>query len=374
MKQVELTTDLRTASGEVQDIMVDGRYAGSLVLVYREGDRLLGSLQLDQEAIDNQVERLITDKAERYIRMLADAVGASHYEVLVSRGILHTVLQQSDMSSSPATGYGLPLGEQGHDDGVADEVNIIPAARDDSFTYEDPKHLLEMEMVSSGRSVSTYVFNDAEGEEMAEAALKQYGADAQGEIHWYEEPDEALQEAAAELLVRELDEEIIDTITIRMWYQGNELENLEWVHRDVEDDEDFADEDEYGETNFEDAYDETEVVNVNDKRHGLTWSASEMEEAEETCYVMLRSRDREFRVYDLYVQERGGLPVGTATIDMSHADLTGFMDYDVPGTSVQRKTLVEVLMRELNKEIEFNTLHLTMLYRNQIIDEARVEG
>ncbi|MDM5278600.1 hypothetical protein QUF95_14445 [Paenibacillus silvae] len=374
MKQVELTTDLRTAAGEVQDIMVDGRYAGTLVLVYREGERLSGSLQLDQEVIDDQAESFITDKVEGYIRMLADAVGASHYEVLVSSGILHTVLQQPDMSTSAEAGNALAPGENAHEDGIFAEVNRIPAYRDESFTYEDPKHLLEMEMVSAGRSVSTYVFNDAEGEEMAEAALKQYGADAQGEIHWYEEPNEALQEAAAELLVRELDEEIIDTITIRMWYQGNELENLEWVHRDFEeeydnnhfdvdddedddDEKDFEDEDEYDERNFEQSL-----------------SASGMEEAEEACYVMLRSRDREFRVYDLFVQERGGLPVGTATIDMSQADLTGFMDYDVPGTSVQRQTLVDVLMRELNKEIEFDTLHLTMLYRNQIIDEARMEG
>ncbi|WP_426334470.1 hypothetical protein ACN9MH_10110 [Paenibacillus silvae] len=372
MKQVELTTDLRTAAGEVQDIMVDGRYAGTLVLVYREGERLSGSLQLDQEVIDDQAESFITDKVEGYIRMLADAVGASHYEVLVSSGILYTVLEQPDMNTGASAGNALALDENAHEDGVFAEVNRIPAYRDESFTYEDPKHLLEMEMVSAGRSVSTYVFNDAEGEEMAEAALKQYGADAQGEIHWYEEPNEALQEAAAELLVRELDEEIIDTITIRMWYQGNELENLEWVHRDFEeendnnhfdvdddenDEKDFEDEDEYDERNFEQSL-----------------SASGMEEAEEACYVMLRSRDREFRVYDLFVQERGGLPVGTATIDMSQADLTGFMDYDVPGTSVQRQTLVDVLMRELNKEIEFDTLHLTMLYRNQIIDEARMEG
>ncbi|MBB6019185.1 hypothetical protein HNR77_000242 [Paenibacillus sp. JGP012] len=376
MKQVELTTDLRTAAGEVQDIMVDGRYAGTLVLVYREGERLSGSLQLDQEVIDDQAESFITDKVEGYIRMLADAVGASHYEVLVSSGILRTVLEQPDMSTGASAGNALALGENAHEDGIFAEANRIPAYRDESFTYEDPKHLLEMEMVSAGRSVSTYVFNDAEGEEMAEAALKQYGADAQGEIHWYEEPNEALQEAAAELLVRELDEEIIDTITIRMWYQGNELENLEWVHRDFEDEDEkeLEDEDEYDERNFEDEFNEKYEEHAGDKGQVHSLSASGMEEAEEACYVMLRSRDREFRVYDLFVQERGGLPVGTATIDMSQADLTGFMDYDVPGTSVQRQTLVDVLMRELNKEIEFDTLHLTMLYRNQIIDEARMEG
>ncbi|MBY0201900.1 hypothetical protein [Paenibacillus cucumis (ex Kampfer et al. 2016)] len=363
MVQIDLTADLRTASGEVQDIMVDGRYTGSLLLIYREGERLSGSLQLEQESIEEEVEQLIIDKVHAYVRTLADAVAASYYEVLVSCGTLHSVLQPAERSeetlwSSRGTAATeddeLYDEESRYGDDFSGEVNIIPASRDGSFTYEDQEHLLEMEMISAGRNLSSYVFNDVEGEEVAEATLKQYGADAQGEIHWYEEPDDMVQEAAAELLVRELDEEIIDTITIRIWHQGNELQTLEWVHRD------------FSEELEEDEEQDNSIDAIGDM--------IEPEEAEEACYVMLRNKDREFRIYDLFVQERGGLPVGTATIDTSHSDLTGYMDYDVPGTSVQRKTLVEVLMRELNKEIEFDSLHLTMLYRNQIIDEARMEG
>ncbi|MDT0122107.1 hypothetical protein Q9R46_05630 [Paenibacillus sp. RRE4] len=364
MVQIDLTADLRTASGEVQDIMVDGRYTGSLLLIYREGERLSGSLQLEQESIEEAVEQVIIDKVHAYVRALADAVAASYYEVLVSCGTLHSVLQPVERSeeafwSSPGTAVmegELYDEESRYGDDLPGEVNIIPASRDESFTYEDEEHLLEMEMISAGRNLSSYVFNNVAGEEVAEATLKQYGADAQGEIHWYEEPDETVQEAAAELLVRELDEEIIDTITIRIWHQGNALQTLEWVHRD------FSEELEEDE--------EEEQYNALDSNRDMI----EPEEAEEACYVMPRNRDREFRIYDLFVQERGGLPVGTATIDTSHSDLTGYMDYDVPGTSEQRKTLVEVLMRELNKEIEFDSLHLTMLYRNQIIDEARMEG
>lgn len=358
MVQIDLTTDLRTASGEVQDIMVDGRYTGSILLIYREGERLSGSLQLEQESIEEAVEQLIIDKVHAYVRALADAVAASYYEVLVSCGTLHSVLQPAERSEealwsyrgTAATEDELNDAESHYGDDLPREVNILPTSRDESFTYEDQEHLLEMEMISAGRNLSSYVFNDVEGGEVAEATLKQYGADAQGEIHWYEEPDETVQEAAAELLVRELDEEIIDTITIRIWHQGNELQTLEWIHRDF-----------------------SEELEEDEEEHN-SFDLIEPEESEEACYVMLRNRDREFRIYDLFVQERGGLPVGTATIDTSHSDLTGYMDYDVPGTSVQRKTLVEVLMRELNKEIEFDSLHLTMLYRNQIIDEARMEG
>ncbi|OAX49765.1 hypothetical protein [Paenibacillus sp. AD87] len=348
--KVELIPDLRTSGGEVQDIMVGGQYMGSLLLVFREGDRVSGSLQIEQNSLPDETEQYIVEQVHEYIRSLADAVSAAEYEVLVSCGTLYSVLQkpesQTDMFIQSSRSEDSYSHDGQNERAGVNEVHIIPGSQAESFTYEDPEHLLEMELVSAGRSISTYVFNDANGQELAEASLKQYGADVQGEIHWYDEPAESYQDAAAELLVRELDEEIIDTITIRMWHQGQEMESAEWVHRD------FADED--------------EIESEED--------LEEIEAAEEACYVMLVRKDREFRVYELFLQERGGLPVGTATIDTSEADLSGYIDYQVPGTSVQRKSLVEVLMRELDKELEFDTLHLTMLYRNQIIDEAKIEG
>ncbi|WP_458126253.1 hypothetical protein [Paenibacillus sp. Z3-2] len=343
--EVELVADLRTSGGEVQDVMVNGQYAGSLFVVYREGDRLSGSLQIDEESLPDDVEERIVEKVHAYVRSLADALEAAYYEVLVSCGSLHSVLHMPE-SESFWSSEDIIYDEESDDDKDSVETKVIPGAQAESFTYEDRDHVLEMEMISAGRSISTYLFNDVDGQGLAEASLKQYGADAQGEIHWYDEPDENQLEAAAELLVRELDEDIIDTITIRMWHQGNELETLEWIHRD-----------------FSEEYEDNDESDLD-----------ELEVAEETCYVMLKRKDREFRVYELFLQERGGLPVGTATIDTSHSDLTGYIEYEVPGTSMQRKSLVEVLMQELDKEMEFDTLHLTMLYRNQIIDEARIDG
>lgn len=357
MKQkVELIPDLRTSGGEVLDIMVNDQYAGSLLLVYREGDRLSGSLQMERELVSADEEKHIIDQVHAYIRSLTDAVEAIYYEVLVSCGTLHSVLQNLEFDperESDDMHYESDEYLDDLDDMDVDDSRVIPDAADQAFTYEDREHVLEMELVTAGRSISTYVFNDADGTELAEASLKQYGADIQGEIHWYDVPLESQLDAAAELLVRELDEEVIDTITLRMWHQGNELESMEWVHRDFVDD---SEEEEF--TEYED-WDDSE---------------DEIDEAEDSCYVMLVRKDREFRVYELFLQERGGLPVGTATIDTSHADLTGYMDYQVPGTSAQRRDLVEVLLQELDKDLEFDTLHLTMLYRNQIIDEAKIDG
>lgn len=372
---VELIPNLRTIGGEVLDVMVHGQYVGSLLVVYRETDRLSGSLQLERGSLTEESEEIVMEKVHEYVRSLVDAVEAEYYEVLVNCGTLRSVLLKPDTEVEVEWYEDERICDRDYDDTVS-AIHVIPGSQDESFTYEDQEHLLEMELVTAGRNISTYVFNDVQGQELAEATLKQYGADVQGEIHWYDEPDEHQQEIAAELLVRELDEELIDTITIHYWHQGNHLDSVEWVHRDFAEDDDDDEEDtvheEYnpigGLTNTS-YYDTSGVARTNELQ-----DRNEQEDAEDISYVMLVRKDREFREYELFLQERGGLPVGTATIDTSHPDLTGYMDYQIPGTNVQRQSLVEVLLKELDKELEFDTLHLTMLYRNQIIDEARIDG
>lgn len=372
---VELIPNLRTIGGEVLDVMVHGQYVGSLLVVYRETDRLSGSLQLERGSLMEESEEVVIEKVHEYVRSLVDAVEAEYYEVLVNCGTLRSVLLKPDTEVEVEWYEDERICDRDYDDTVS-AIQVIPGSQDESFTYEDQEHLLEMELVTAGRNISTYVFNDVQGQELAEATLKQYGADVQGEIHWYDEPDEHQQEIAAELLVRELDEELIDTITIHYWHQGNHLDSVEWVHRDFAGDDDDDEKDtvheEYnpigGLTNVS-HYDTSGVARTDELQ-----DHDELEDAEDISYVMLVRKDREFREYELFLQERGGLPVGTATIDTSHPDLTGYMDYQIPGTNVQRQSLVEVLLKELDKELEFDTLHLTMLYRNQIIDEARIDG
>ncbi|MDQ0169771.1 hypothetical protein [Paenibacillus tundrae] len=371
---VELIPNLRTLGGEVLDVMVHGQYVGSLLVVYRENDRLSGSLQLERGSLTEASEEIVMDKVHEYVRALVDAVEADYYEVLVNCGTLRSVLLKPDTEVEVEWYEDENRYDRDYDDTDVSAIQIIPGSQDESFTYQDQEHLLEMELVSAGRNISTYVFNDVQGQELAEATLKQYGADVQGEIHWYDEPDEQQQEIAAELLVRELDEELIDTITIHFWHQGNQFDSVEWVHRD------FAGEDDHEDDVTSDDEYQTVGALSNASHYDTTGrTVDEMqdreveEDAEDISYVMLVRKDREFREYALYLQERGGLPVGTATIDTSHPDLTGYMDYQIPGTNVQRQSLVEVLLKELDKELEFDTLHLTMLYRNQIIDEARID-
>ncbi|MCM3173437.1 hypothetical protein [Paenibacillus sp. MER 99-2] len=366
---VELIPNLRTIGGEVLDVMVHGQYVGSLLVVYRETDRLSGSLQLERGSLTEESEEVVMEKVHEYVRSLVDAVEAEYYEVLVNCGTLRSVLLKPDTEVEVEWYEDESICDRDYDDTVS-AIQVIPGSQDESFTYEDQEHLLEMELVTAGRNISTYVFNDVQGQELAEATLKQYGADVQGEIHWYDEPDEHQQEIAAELLVRELDEELIDTITIHYWHQGNHLDSIEWVHRDFAGDDDDDDE-EYnaiGVLTNASHYDTSGVARTNELQ-----DRDEQEDAEDISYVMLVRKDREFREYELFLQERGGLPVGTATIDTSHPDLTGYMDYQIPGTNVQRQSLVEVLLKELDKDLEFHKLHLTMLYRNQVIDEARID-
>ncbi|MFS0857056.1 hypothetical protein [Paenibacillus taichungensis] len=139
--KVELIPDLRTSGGEVQDIMVDGQYAGSLLLVFREGDRVSGSLQIEQNSLPDETEQYIVEQVHEYIRSLADAVSAAEYEVLVSCGTLYSVLQKPESQTDVFIQSSRSEDTYNHDgqNGRADvnEVHVIPGSQAESFTYED---------------------------------------------------------------------------------------------------------------------------------------------------------------------------------------------------------------------------------------------
>jgi len=67
------------------------------------------------------------------------------------------------------------------------------------------------------------------------------------------------------------------------------------------------------------------------------------------------------------------LPIGQATVDISSRELTGFIDFREPSDSLDRERIGMLLMRELDKEKDYRSLHLTMLVNNEPIDEIMFE-
>ncbi|ARF69320.1 hypothetical protein B7C51_18125 [Paenibacillus larvae subsp. pulvifaciens] len=51
MSSIMLRPDLKTAGGEVNDVLVNGKYVGSVSIIYREGDRMFGAVQLEKHSL-----------------------------------------------------------------------------------------------------------------------------------------------------------------------------------------------------------------------------------------------------------------------------------------------------------------------------------
>src|SRR4051794_22005604 len=84
MADIMLRPDLKTAGGEVCDIMYNGEFVGTLTLVYRESDRLKGAIHLEKKSITVLDKQAVYDFAQSYIQDAIDALGITQCEVTVS--------------------------------------------------------------------------------------------------------------------------------------------------------------------------------------------------------------------------------------------------------------------------------------------------
>ncbi|HEX7057327.1 MAG TPA: hypothetical protein VF260_09065, partial [Bacilli bacterium] len=96
----------------------------------------------------------------------------------------------------------------------------------------------------------------------------------------------------------------------------------------------------------------------------------EFAEFEDFSVVLVRD-DGDALTYDIYRQSRGGLPVGTAMVDINSREMTGYIDFYERSCAEERETIASLLMRELEKEREFKSLHLTMIYQNEPFAELQ---
>lgn len=337
---IRLRPDLRTANGEVQDILIEDRYAGTLILVFREGHRLAGSVQLDAKSVPLKAKEEIVTYIEQYLLQYRDAVDAEHIDILLTWGEVESVLED----------------EEGYEEDTPPPASesIIPEPSP-LFLYEDESGEMQIELISAGRFVSSFELQNEKGETIAHAVLKQYGTDIQGKVDWLKEPLEEELESAEELLVAEVDDGEIDTITIEMKYKDTMITILELVRQDHAPSSDEAEGPDWDE-------DGVELQSILDQDE-------EEAEAEESCYVRMIRHDQEIVSYDLFLQEHGGLPVASATVDISEAVVSGYMDFYIEPSEEHRHDLVLVLSKEIEKEVDIKQLHITMLYRNVVIDE-----
>ncbi|MDQ0897287.1 MULTISPECIES: hypothetical protein [unclassified Paenibacillus] len=354
MADIMLRPDLKTAGGEVCDIMYNGKFVGTLTLVYRESDRLKGSIHLEQQSITTMDKQKVYEFVQSYIQNVIDALAIEECEVLVSYSDYDFVIA-SDHALEPTM-----LEEDSHSytrhehDDEVDYEWVRDETRFDDIDSENAPDQMEMirerknqqgyELVIVGESrnrVDYHVY-DNDSELIAEITLHMYGTDVIGDISWRFDPFDEEMDRVSELIVEDFNEDETDTFIFNMIYNGETVDTVELTHIDLLDLVDDIEED-------------------------------TMPLSPEDYTINLARDDGDTLTYEIYQQSYGGLPIGTATVDISSRQLTGFIDFREPGDSDDRELIATLLLEELDKEKEYETFNVSMLYRNKLIDEIWFE-
>lgn len=341
-----LRPDLKTAGGEVHDIVLNHRYVGTLSLVYREGERVSGSVQLEQDSLSPEDKPDVVAFVTQYIQGLTGALSAPKCDVFVSYSSFDTIVSTSEEIEEQ-----VEIHEWFPED--AEEENVREESDDDEDDLEnldaiDADDSLRLDLISAGRNVSVYDVFDVEDELVAVSIMKQYGADVTGEVRWDRLPSEEELDRLTALIVRDLDDQLMDTITIVMKMGDYTLQTVELTQDDVLT-----------------ASDEAELfidASLTDSKNGTYQGGYRVEEVRDDIDVL---------TYAVYHERTGVLPVGTATVDISNPELTGFIELETPGTTEDRAEMATLLMRELDKVLDYSSLNLTMMFRNEMIDEIQ---
>ena len=325
MRNIEIRPNMRTAGGEASDILMNGRFMGTLTLVYREGDRIAGSVQLEQESLEPADKQHVIAHVQHYIQALIDAVQAEACDVLVTYSSYDHVVMTD---------------EEAGDDYLSD------AEFDESDWVSDDSEDFELVLVSERQNRVHYLIYTADGDEAAEARLQFDRADIAGEVTWRFEPDDSAIETVTELLVSDYDEDTVDTFIIQHLHEDMLLETVDLTHERL----------------LEEDADELALP----QRGGKP--------AERYSAALVRD-DGDVLTYEIFERASGSLPIGTATIDIQEARLSGFIDFRERRLADNAGAIAEVLMRELDKEKEdYHGLNLSLMYKNQFLDEFNIEN
>jgi len=237
MATIRIRPDLRTACGEICDIVVNGKYAGTCVLVYREKERLSGSIQLDRDSLSPRTKHQVVRHMNEYVQSLVDALQTPECDVIVTYSR--------------------------YDHVIASEHNVGVI---ESFS-DEPEFEVDVDLDTR-----------------------------------YDDGDPA---------------------------------EREWL--EMQDDDVYDSDDE--------AFD-----------------------------IVLTRDDGDTLTYDIYDHSHGDVSVGTATVDISGSDISGFIEFRDVGNEEEREAIASILMQEIDKQREFDTCSLTMLYQNEPFEEVLFEN
>lgn len=213
MKNVVLKPELRTPGGETVSIYCDGDWAGDLYLVYREGDVLTGTIQLDTSKVDENDLDDVTDEIRAYIEHLNAALNVESSSVVMMYGDISSVVEMEpfegvlDPEDVEADVALLADDEDvdvdddnilAVDDDVYDEV--YSEVFDDEVYDEDETYHLSV--IYQEGTHTKYHLHDEDHQTFGVVSVDEIDNNVSGRVEFWEEPDEEETNEVARMLAR----------------------------------------------------------------------------------------------------------------------------------------------------------------------------
>jgi len=335
MSSIMLRPDLKTTGGEVNDVLVNGKYVGSVSIIYREGDRMFGAVQLEKHSLGEDEEGAVLEFVEQYVLGVAEALNIHEQDIIATCSVDRFIISSSEDEYKE---YDL----EDDLDWALEEEAVSPEDELDQKAGEDnPQY--ELVIVNEKRNRVDYELLDEDSGLLANIYCKMYGDEVVGTFVWVVDPLPEEMEQAARFVVQDYDSRQFRSFIFHMEYDGELIDTHELLMN-----EENSAEEELDEILAEDFRDDYLISLVRDDGDTLT--------------------------YEIYEQDRGGLPIGTATVDISERQLTGFIDFRAPEDTNDRDVIAALLMEELDKEAEYDSFNVSMLCNNRVIDEIYFEN
>gem|GEM_PF-5223678 len=359
MGQVSLRPELVTQGGEACGIMLDDQYVGSLTLLYREEDRIYGTVQLDEDVLDADEKEEIDLFIHQYVENMIDALGVpdclvtatySSYDHIISTDLIGEIEEIVEVESPDE------YEDTDYQDLLADGVEY-EYITDDDYDYaldEEEDDELQLAIVGEARNKVEYQLLNRDNDLIAEAEVSIHRGDVTGNVHCHYSPTDEEIDELAEVIVSDFDPDQVDTFTFN-FYEDNELiATLDLTH------EDFFDDDEDLEVVSElDDYDDNDDLYVD------VYADEDI-----NLHFDLVRDDIDTITFEIFEKiKKRDVKLGTVTLDMMQDELTGLVDFENPRDKEIREQIAYRIIDEIEKETDFDTLTLTMQYQDEVIDE-----
>lgn len=235
MQNVVLKPELRTPGGETVSIYFNEEWAGDLYLVYREGDTLTGTMQIDTGKVSDDDFEFIEEEVRIYVNHLNSALGVTNSSVVMVHGDISSVIEMEPMDA---------VDEDEEED--LDDREMILADFEDPDTYdydgyesnvysddevyhEVPFHL---SLVYKKGEHTKYHLLDDDDYTLGVVSVDEIADNIAGRVELWDRLDEDETNDVARMLTREFSRGGSEKLSFTMNYQDEHVGDIHIETRD----------------------------------------------------------------------------------------------------------------------------------------------